>query len=175
MTKRKRLTVASTLLLVGYVTIGQLTIKPAVIAPKQPTAVVIDQSPNVDELYKLTNEDRAAAGLQPLERDPRLDASARDKCADMVMYNEHKHYLPNGYRISQYIEKYVSSTEFSYGTENLAWDYPTSTSVNGAWLDSPAHRAAILSPVITNVGYAVCANDGPDNRNFVVQHFTQPR
>lgn len=137
--------------------------------PVLPTvaAVQAPSVPNLDELAILVNKDRTDAGLLPLTRDPDLDASATDKCNDMVAGKYWGHVNSSGLHGYEYIKRHqVSSTR----GENLAFGYTTADSTNNGWLSSPPHKAALLNSKYSEVGYALCDIEGYPNS--VVQHFS---
>lgn len=127
---------------------------------------------NLDELFALTNSDRAANNVPALTRDPNLDASASDKCADMVAKDYWSHDNPDGSsHWYQFIKNHEAVT--SYG-ENVSRGNNTSPVVNTAFMNSPGHRANILSLRYSKVGFATCKSPnytGQGPATLVVEHF----
>jgi len=105
------------------------------------------------EIVSLTNAERAARGLPTLAIDNRLNTAAYNKCVDMFTHQYWDHTSPSGitpwYFISQAGYNYV------YAGENLAKGFTSSTAVVNAWMNSPSHRANILSANFQDTGVAV--------------------
>lgn len=124
-------------------------------------------SPDQYELWNLTNQDRAKAGLAPLKLNAQLEASATAKCVDMVVHDYYAHTSPQGLHSHDLIQSYTGG---NYATdENLAEGYSNSQATEDAWLASPAHKAGILNPNYTDVGFGVCTNKHA--QYLVVAHF----
>lgn len=139
----------------------------AAVAPAPPKA------PDVHELYTLSNDERIKAGLPALVLDPKLMASASDKCDDMVERDYWSHDTPDGTEPWSFIQHYTN--DFYAAGENLAYGFSNAKVVTQGWMNSPGHRENILRSDYTNVGYAVCSSSNYQNQgqNFVVvQHFT---
>lgn len=154
------------LIVVIAVLYAQESNKASLVAPARPVSIVtkpIPIYPQASEVAILVNQERVKAGLPELIENPKLDASAAAKCADMVKYNYTAHYSPSGVRGHSFIT--AQFPNWHYIDENLSEYYPDSASAVAGWMGSPAHRAGILSPLYTDVGYAVCHD------NWIVQHF----
>lgn len=132
-----------------------------------PTKEVIDAS----TIYLLVNEERVKAGIPPLSRNPKLDASAQAKCDDMVNSNYYGHANPTtskqGY---SYAEAAISNGQ--YVSENInTGDLFTNKGYIDSWLGSPSHKAAMLDPKYEDTGVAVCKTK--IGKIDIVQHFVQ--
>lgn len=159
---KKILIVTGVLIIGAYVA---LLIQPDTLQkPTEPTQTV--QRPNLGELADLVNKDRTDVGLAPLVRDPDLDASATDKCNDMVVKKYWAHVSPDGTDWKSFIKAHEQG--FTRG-ENIAYGYSNSVNVNNGWLGSPEHKANILKDTYNEVGYAICDVEGYPNA--IVQHF----
>ncbi len=103
-------------------------------------------------LIELTNKDRATQELPPLNVNPTLTAAAKLKANDMVSNSYFAHTSPTGLTPWHWFAqvKYV----FTYAGENLAINFDESGDVEQAWLNSPTHRANVLSPNFTEIGIA---------------------
>lgn len=127
---------------------------------------------DVNKMYELVNRERIKAGLNPLTRNAKLDASAKAKCDDMVTRDYWGHEDPNG-RMAWH---YLAENGYSYkiAGENLAKKYKTNAGVVAGWMSSPGHKANILRAEYTESGMAGCnsTDDQPDV--IVVQHFAKP-
>ena len=121
-------------------------------------------------LLTLTNEARAAAGLGALEPNPELAQAARHHAAEMAQlgYFSHTSPLPENATLAQRVARSGSFVR-TLG-ENLALVGPDTAqaSVTG-WLDSPGHRANLLHPRFTHVGFGTAPY--PDGRVAVAQVF----
>ena len=132
-----------------------------------PVAPVAPSVPDLNELANLVNQERTKAGLQPLVRDADLDASATDKCNDMVAGKYWGHVNAAGVHGYEYIKQRQAN---KWVSENLAHGYYNSLSVDRGWMNSAPHKAAILDPRYDEVGYAICQVEGYPNS--IVQHFS---
>lgn len=124
---------------------------------------------DADVIHGLVNAERAKAGLQPLVRDTRLDASACEKMATITSPASVTH---DGY--ATFIDAAVP--EATIKGENLADSNQGSSAVVNGWMASQGHRDNILHPEFISVGY--CSGTlpfeymGAGNMWQVVQHFT---
>lgn len=119
----------------------------------------------------LTNEARAAAGLGLLEPNPELAQAARHHAAEMAQlgYFSHTSPQPENATLAQRVARSGSFVR-TLG-ENLALvgeTEPAQASITG-WLDSPGHRANLLHPHFTHVGFGTAPY--PDGRVAVAQVF----
>jgi uncharacterized protein YkwD len=105
------------------------------------------------EIAELTNAQRAAYGLGALSVDGRLNNAAYNKCVDMFTNQYWDHVSPSGttpwYFISQ------AGYAWVYAGENLAKGFSSSSEIINAWMNSPSHRANILSSNYRDMGTAV--------------------
>lgn len=138
-------------------------VKMAQIAPKQVTP------PTVNELFALTNAERAKAALKPYILDPLLNKSAQMKADEMARTHVYSHINPEtGLHGYEYIKTVGDSCRTD--AENIAGDFSSQATIKD-WLDSPAHREALLSQSYDKVGFGVHINI--DGVYFVVAHFCQ--
>lgn len=108
------------------------------------------------EVFRLTNEARAAAGLPALQWDENLAKAARHHASDMEVdgYFDHDTYdRSNGQlvRICSAQERMGLFTPVGAG-ENIAHGQRTSGEVMQTWLASPPHRRGILRADIVSIG-----------------------
>jgi len=124
-------------------------------------------------LVNLTNEDRAETNLPVLSRSEVLTEAARLKAEDMAKNGYFAHTSPEG--ITPWHWFMEAGYVFTNAGENLAVNFVDSEDVNQAWLDSPGHRANILSSNFTEIGIATAEGQykGRDTI-FVVQLFGRP-
>ena len=127
----------------------------------------------VQDLLKDTNADREANGLAPLVLNPELTKAAQMKAQDMFAKDYWAHVSPDGTTPWVWIRK--SGYNYLYAGENLARGFDSSDSVLNAWMNSPEHRANLLSPNYTDIGFAVQSGmlTGTDT-TLVVQEFGSP-
>lgn len=99
------------------------------------------------ELFTLTNQARAAAGLKPLKNDSALVGFARWRSQDMGDRDYFSHTIPpSGKMVFDYMQD--QGYCFNLAGENLGWNtYPdesATAAVQDMFMNSPSHRANIL-------------------------------
>ncbi|MDP4038479.1 MAG: CAP domain-containing protein [bacterium] len=137
---------------------------------------VLGLSNNIDEnsLTKLTNNERAKAGIAPLNINTTLSKAAKAKATDMLAKNYWSHYSPEGSSPWNFFQK--SGYKYNFAGENLARNFSTSSGVMSGWMTSSGHKANILNPKYTDIGMAVVNGkmDGKDI-TLVVAFYGQPQ
>lgn len=127
----------------------------------------------VSTLVDLANADRQQNDLPSLTPNAQLQEAAQLKANDMASKGYFAHESPDGrdpwYWFSQ------AGYNFVYAGENLAVYFSDSDAVNTAWMNSPEHRANILSDHFTQIGIATAEGmyEGKET-TFVVQEFGSP-
>ena len=120
-------------------------------------------------LLTLTNEARAAAGVGQLEPNPELAQAARHHAAEMAQLGYFSHTSPVAANAT--LEQRVASSGSFVRTlgENLALVgvADTAQATTTGWLESPGHRANLLNPRFTHVGFGSAPY--PDGRVAVAQ------
>jgi uncharacterized protein YkwD len=111
-------------------------------------------------MVTLLNADRTARGLVPVQIDTRLMAIARARSADMVAKNYFSHTQPDGRNVFDIL---TASRITWYGAgEIIAWNnYPmdtTATTANRQWMESPGHKAIIISTSYNYVGVGLAVD-----------------
>lgn len=110
------------------------------------------------EVLRLTNQERAAAGLQVLVSCPRLADSALGHSQRMVKSQFFSHTDPEtGKSSTDRIRDtgYLTlASGWSVG-ENIAMGQATAAALMDDWMTSPGHRANILKPEFTHLGVGV--------------------
>jgi uncharacterized protein YkwD len=117
---------------------------------------------NYDQrIVELVNQERAAAGLDPLTIDSQLDQAANLHTDEMVQADSMSHQLPGEARLGDR----VSATGYQWSglAENIAGGYATPEEVVEGWLNSPGHRANILNSAYTQIGIGY--ENAPDDNN----------
>jgi uncharacterized protein YkwD len=112
----------------------------------------------------LVNQERTSRGLKPLKSNRRLANAARNHARDMVARGYFSHDSMNGASFVDRIRKagYVSARAFPSLGEDLAWgsgSLGTPREIVESWMDSPGHRANILSPKFREGGMGVAFGD----------------
>jgi len=122
-----------------------------------------------EEIIRLVNLQRAAAGLAPLAVNMRLNAAAGFHTTDMVrignlygpeVAHEHTLYGTNRPQVSDRFDAAgydIWSRSFAFG-ENIAYGFSSAASVMNAWMSSAGHRANILSTSFREIGVSVGAD-----------------
>ena len=117
------------------------------------------------EMVNLLNADRAAAGLVPVRVDSRLMDIARARSVDMATKHYFSHTQPDGRNVFA-ILRAKGITWYNAG-EIIAWNnYPTlqlsTHNANNQWMNSPGHRAIVMSTSLNyvGVGLAIDASNG---------------
>ena len=126
----------------------------------------IDQTKGVEqEVLDLVNQERAKAGLKPLQMDWELQRVARTKSKDMSAKNYFSHQSPT------YGSPFDMMKQFgiSYRTagENIAMGQRTPQEVMNAWMNSSGHRANILKAEFTHLGVGYEANGNYWTQMFI--------
>lgn len=118
-------------------------------------------------VLQLTNEFRAANGKAPLANDAKLNAAAEDWSQTMATGDFFRHSSPAQVEEHGYAWR-------AWG-ENIAAGYATPEAVVNGWINSPGHRANMLSDNFQEmgIGYAYLANDtgGVNYRHYWTQVF----
>jgi uncharacterized protein YkwD len=117
-------------------------------------------------MLDLVNQDRQAAGLNPLAPDPELTEVARRHSADMFARGYFAHDTPEGK--SPFDRMHDAGVRFLTAGENLALA-PTIPVAHTGLMNSPGHRANILRPQFGRVGIGVM--DGGMRGLMVSQEF----
>jgi len=108
------------------------------------------------EVFTLVNQERAKQGLAALKENVELSKVARTKSEDMAKNNYFSHTSPT-YGSPFDMMKQFGITYTAAG-ENIAMGQPTATSVMNGWMNSPGHRANILSKDFTEIGVGLAKN-----------------
>ncbi len=103
-------------------------------------------------LLRLLNDERVNAGLRPLEVDPLLVQAARDHSRDMLAQGYFAHTSEDGKTPADRVRQ--AGVRYAIVGENLALA-PTVELAHHGLMESPGHRANILSPQYGRVGIGV--------------------
>jgi uncharacterized protein YkwD len=118
------------------------------------------------QMLDLVNQERVAAGLNPLAPDPELTEVARRHSADMFARGYFAHDTPEG--LTPFDRMRDSGVRFLTAGENLALA-PTIPVAHTGLMNSPGHRANILRPQFGRLGIGVM--DGGMRGLMVSQEF----
>lgn len=125
------------------------------------------------KMFELTNIDRKEHGMPALALNQTLVKAARAKAQDMLAKDYFDHTSPDGKKFWQWIKE--SGYAYTTAGENLAMDFTTAESVDGALMASPTHRANILKSAYTEVGFAVVqGNLLGSTTTVLVEYFGNP-
>lgn len=119
------------------------------------------------EMFKAVNTERAKAGLNLLAFDDALRDVARAHSRDMFKRGYFSHYTPEG--TSPFDRMSAANIDFLNAGENLALAPTTPLAMQGL-MNSPGHRANILSPNFNKIGVGVI--DGGIYGKMYSQEFT---
>ncbi len=103
-----------------------------------------------DEVLRLVNVQRINNGLPSLTYNWEAARVARIKSQDMIDKKYFAHYSPTYGSPFQMLESY--GLRFSAAAENIAYGQRSAADVMNAWMNSPGHRANILSRSVTHIG-----------------------
>jgi uncharacterized protein YkwD len=124
-------------------------------------------------VYDLTNQERQKNGLPLLHYNPILSESAASKARDMFTNNYWAHNSPQGRTPWDFFKD--QGYQYSVAGENLAKDFYDTDSMMKAWMNSPTHKANVVSTKYQEIGIGVV--NGVLNgvkTTLVVQHFGTP-
>jgi hypothetical protein len=110
-----------------------------------------------EEIFALANRARAQAGVGRLEWDPALAAAALQHCQLMVYQGSISHRYQGEPELSA--RAAAAGAHFSVIEENVAIG-PSAGTIHQEWMQSPGHRANLLSPEVDRVGVAVVSSRG---------------
>ncbi len=122
------------------------------------------------EVARLVNAERAKRGLQTLKLDTHISKVARLKCQNMILKNYFSHTSPTYGSPFRMMESF--GVKFSAAGENIAYGQKTPAEVMTSWMNSPGHRANILSSTYTTIGVGVATSKS--GVKYWTQMFTKP-
>jgi uncharacterized protein YkwD len=157
--------------------LGLAIVGPASVAAATPplvdgTAVAAAETAMVSAL----NADRAALGLLPVQVDSRLMAIARARSADMVAKTYFSHTQPDGRNVFNILTG-QGITWYNAG-EIIAWNnYPMDSTVsvaNRQWMNSPGHKAIIISNDLNYVGVGLALDPATGKKLWTAVYIKGP-
>jgi len=118
-----------------------------------PQVLGISYSISSQDLLTLVNKEREARSLSSLKMNDQLSAAAAGKADHMFANNYWAHFAPDGTSPWYFIKS--AGYSYVYAGENLAKGFTSSTDAVEAWMNSPTHKANILSPQYEDMGFAI--------------------
>jgi len=138
-----------------------------------PTTVV-NSGGTIGQEVALVNRDRAAAGLPALAESQSLDLIAYSRAQDMATNGYFAHYRPGSSTpaVLELLRGY--GVAFNWYGENIIWEsgQPAANLAgyfNTWWMNSPEHKANILSPHFGHIGVGMYVSG---SRVYMVEDFT---
>lgn len=110
-----------------------------------------------EQLMALANQSRAQAGVGRLQWDDQLAAAARQHCLRMAAEGPIAHRYPGEPDMATRAGD--AGAHFDVIEENVAVG-PTPPEIHAEWMQSPGHRANLLSRDVNHVGIAVVSARG---------------
>lgn len=130
---------------------------------KNPALIYVGQKisiPSIDDVkaleqkvIDLVNQQRAWNGLPALKANWELSRVARYKSQDMINKHYFAHQSPTYGSPFNMMESF--GIRFSAAGENIAYGQRTPQEVMNGWMNSPGHKANILSGVYNQIGVGV--------------------
>ena len=122
------------------------------------------------------NQDRTDRGLVPVRTDARLMAIARARSADMVAKHYFSHTQPDGRNVFDILSA-QHITWYNAG-EIIAWNnYPMDSTVSAAnrqWMNSPGHKAIIVSTDFNYVGVGLAVDPATGKKVWTAVYIKGP-
>ena len=152
-----------------------LLVVAALFVPVVRTSVEAAPARTTVRIVDLINAERAAAGLGPLTVDPILANEAQRFSGVQAQLGKLSHRGTDGTNAGQRLTRAGYRWRF-YG-ENLAAGQTSAEDVVRSWMNSPAHRANVLSPKATQIGigHTALANDPNRYYDYFVMEIARPR
>lgn len=142
---------------------------PSLIYPGQKLSIptLTDVKAQENEVIRLVNVERVNRGLQPLTQNWELSRVCRYKSQDMLNKNYFSHTSPT--YGSPFVMMENFGIHFTAAGENIAMGQRTPADVMKAWMNSPGHKANILSPSYNQMGCGLAKN--PNGSPYWTQQF----
>lgn len=126
--------------------------------PQQPDEPSTDDRSNeafVQQVIDLVNEERAKAGLSPLQESVQASKAASVRAQEIM--RSFSHTRPDGSNFSTVLQQ--NGISFQSCGENIAYGQRTPQEVMNSWMNSQGHRANILNPNFTSIGVGYVENN----------------
>ena len=125
------------------------------------------------QLLRLTNRERQKQGLAPLKLSAQLSRAAQLHGTDMAKNNYFSHTGRNGSNLGDRAK--ASGYKYSRVGENLAAGRSTAEGTMKQWMNSAGHRANILNPKFTEIGFGYANTPNSRYQHYWVQVFGTPQ
>ncbi|MFI5842742.1 CAP domain-containing protein [Catenuloplanes sp. NPDC051500] len=116
------------------------------------TAAVTPATTLETQVVAQTNVERVKAGCTALTVAPALTEAARAHSTDMATFGYFSHTGRSG---STFTQRVAAAGYAKAVGENIAWGYADAAGVMTGWMNSPGHRANILTCKATTIGVGV--------------------
>jgi uncharacterized protein YkwD len=130
------------------------------------------ESSLAQQVLTLVNQERANNSLPALSWHAGCAQVAYDHSWDMDSRDFFSHTNPDG--DSPFDRMTSAGVGYSTAGENIAAGYPDAASVMNGWMNSPGHRANILSSAFTEIGIGVCQGSNGQYGTYWTQVFRAP-
>ncbi|WP_418791621.1 CAP domain-containing protein [Phosphitispora sp. TUW77] len=123
-----------------------------------------------ERVVELVNIERQKEGLHPLSADPVLMKGATAKSVDMVENRYFSHTSPIYGSPFEMMKSFNIS--YRYAGENIASGQSSPEDVVRAWMNSPGHRANIMSSKFAKIGVGYAYTSYGNYHHYWTQWFT---
>ena len=130
---------------------------------------------SVSGLLSATNTQRSNYGKSSLKLHSKLNSAAQAKANDMVARNYWSHVTPDGKQPWWFITN--AGYNYTAAGENLAYGFMSSGDTVTGWMNSPSHKANLLSGNYTEVGFGIANSAsyvGNGKQTIVVAMYAKP-
>lgn len=124
------------------------------------------------QVIALINQERSAAGLPALKANTKLTSAARGHSQDMACNGFFSHQSSTTGGPADRIS--AAGYSFSWAGENIAAGYGSAADTVAGWMDSPGHRANILSSNFTEIGLGYAYWAGSSFGSYITAVFGAP-
>jgi len=124
----------------------------------------VDSRSFIDDLFRLINQTRQQHGLNPLHQHEKLSEVAQAHCIDMDLNGFIGHLSPQTGDMADRVKR--AGIQSSTTLENIGRGY-SAQEVHSGLMQSPAHRANLLSREATHVGLGVVIQADSGKRAFL--------
>lgn len=126
-----------------------------------------DVGSEAQTILKLVNSERTKQGVRPLVLDKELIVGAKVRAKELTQL--YSHTRPDGTPCFT-----VLGYHNAYKGENIAAGYESPEAAMDGWMNSPGHRANILSKDFTKLGVGYYYKDDSEYKYHWVQMFLGP-
>lgn len=134
------------------------------------------QAVSADRILELVNTERAKAGLGAVRIESRLNEAAGIKARDMAAKTYFDHVSPDGTDPWDLLARV--GYDWAWAGENLALNSQTLSeeAIVKAWMESPGHRAIILTESHTETGIGIASGIyNGQSVTYISQFFASPK